>query len=37
MVNIVGVGEGKAKRYSKEFTDLIKKYVDENNILELTI
>ena len=33
MVNIVGVGEGKAKRYSKEFINLIKKYVDENNIL----
>ena len=33
MVNIVGVGEGKAKRYSNKFIDLIKKYVDENNIL----
>ena len=33
MVNIVGVGEGKAKRYSKKFTDLIKKYVDENDII----
>tara|TARA_B100001540_G_scaffold50128_1_gene45231 strand:+ start:3081 stop:5270 length:2190 start_codon:yes stop_codon:yes gene_type:complete len=33
MVNIVGVGEGKAKRYSKRFTDLIKKYVDENDII----
>ena len=33
MVNIVGVGEGKAKRYSKKFIDLIKKYVDENEII----
>ena len=33
MVNIVGVGEGKAKRYSEKFTDLIKKYVDENDII----
>ena len=33
MINIVGVGEGKAKRYSKKFTDLIKKYVDENDII----
>ena len=33
MVNIVGVGEGKAKRYSKKFTDLIKKYVEENDII----
>ena len=33
MVNIVGVGEGKSKRYSEKFTDLIKKYVDENDII----
>ena len=33
MVNIVGVGEGKAKKYSKKFIDLIKKYVDENDII----
>jgi len=33
MVNVVGVGEGKAKRYSKKFIDLIKKYVDENEII----
>ena len=33
MVNILGVGEGKAKRYSEKFTDLIKKYVDENDII----
>ena len=30
--NIPGVGPGKAKRYGKEFIDLIKKYVDENEI-----
>jgi len=30
--NIPGVGPGKAKRYGKEFVDLIKKYVDENEI-----
>ncbi|MFL2629037.1 MAG: RecQ family ATP-dependent DNA helicase [Flavobacteriaceae bacterium] len=33
IVNIVGVGEGKAKKYSKKFIDLIKKYVDENEII----
>lgn len=27
-----GVGEGKAKRYGKEFVDVIKKYVEENEI-----
>ena len=27
-----GVGEGKAKKYGKEFADFIKKYVEENNI-----
>lgn len=27
-----GVGEGKAKRYGKEFVDVIKKYVEENDI-----
>ncbi|MDD2583464.1 MAG: DNA helicase RecQ [Bacteroidales bacterium] len=27
-----GVGEGKAKRYGKEFLDLISKYVEENEI-----
>ena len=31
--NIPGVGAGKAKRYGKEFVDLIKKYVDENEII----
>ncbi len=30
--NIPGVGPGKAKRYGKEFIDLIKKYVEENEI-----
>lgn len=30
--NIPGVGEGKAKRYGKEFCDLIKKYCDDNEI-----
>ena len=29
---IQGVGEGKAKRYGKEFVELIKKYVEENEI-----
>ncbi len=30
--NLPGVGSGKAKRYGQEFVDLIKKYVDENEI-----
>lgn len=30
--NIPGVGAGKAKRYGKEFLDLIKKHVEENEI-----
>jgi len=30
--NIPGVGAGKAKRYGKEFVDLIKRHVDENEI-----
>lgn len=30
--NIQGVGEGKAKRYGKEFVELIKSYVEENEI-----
>ncbi|MDR2475507.1 MAG: DNA helicase RecQ [Bacteroidales bacterium] len=30
--NIPGVGAGKAKRYGKEFIDLIKKHVEENEI-----
>jgi len=30
--NIPGVGPGKAKRYGKEFIDIIKKHVEENEI-----
>jgi ATP-dependent DNA helicase RecQ len=30
--NCHGVGEGKAKKFGQEFVDVIKKYVDENNI-----
>jgi ATP-dependent DNA helicase RecQ len=30
--NIVGVGKGKARRYGKEFVELIGRYVEENNI-----
>ena len=30
--NIQGVGQGKARRYGKEFITLIKKYVEENEI-----
>ena len=30
--NIPGVGPGKAKRYGKEFIEIIKKYVEENEI-----
>ncbi len=33
MSNIHGVGEGKAKKYGKEFVDVIKNYVEENDIL----
>ncbi|MCL1851134.1 MAG: DNA helicase RecQ [Bacteroidetes bacterium] len=32
MVNIIGVGVGKAQKYGKPFADLIKKYVEENEI-----
>lgn len=32
LLNIQGVGEGKAKKYGKAFVDLISKYVDENDI-----
>ena len=31
--NIPGVGAGKAKRYGKEFIDLIKRHVEENEIV----
>ncbi|MEO2099426.1 MAG: DNA helicase RecQ [Flavobacteriaceae bacterium] len=33
LVNINGVGEGKAKRYGKRFIELISNYVADNNIL----
>ena len=33
MGNIHGVGEGKAKKYGKEFVDIIRTYVEENDIL----
>ncbi len=33
MTNIHGVGEGKAKKYGKEFAEVISKYVEENDIL----
>ncbi|KAB8151799.1 DNA helicase RecQ [Kordia sp. TARA_039_SRF] len=32
MKNIHGVGDGKAKKYGKDFIEFIKKYVDENDI-----
>ena len=35
LVNINGVGEGKAKRYGEKFIGLINNYVDENNIIRL--
>jgi len=31
--NIHGVGEGKAKKYGKDFVKLIEKYVDDNDII----
>ncbi|WP_298347892.1 ATP-dependent DNA helicase RecQ [uncultured Dokdonia sp.] len=31
--NVHGVGDGKAKKYGKDFVSLIKAYVDENDIL----
>ncbi|AXG71320.1 ATP-dependent DNA helicase RecQ [Kordia sp. SMS9] len=33
MKNIHGVGDGKAKKYGKDFINFIKKYVDENDIV----
>ncbi len=33
MSNVHGVGEGKAKKYGKEFVALIEKYVDDNDII----
>ncbi|MBN4081743.1 DNA helicase RecQ [bacterium AH-315-C07] len=32
LTTIAGVGQGKAKRYGKAFTEMIKKHVDENEI-----
>lgn len=32
LAGIPGVGQGKAKRYGKEFIEVIKKHVEENNI-----
>jgi ATP-dependent DNA helicase RecQ len=32
MVNITGVGVGKAQKYGQPFADLIKKYVEDNEI-----
>lgn len=32
MQNMTGVGAGKAQRYGKQFCEVIKKYVDENDI-----
>lgn len=31
--NVHGVGEGKAKKYGKEFVDLISRYVEDNDII----
>jgi len=33
LVNIHGVGEGKAKKYGKEFLELINRYVSDNDIV----
>lgn len=33
LTNIHGVGEGKAKKYGREFVELIKRYVEENDII----
>lgn len=33
LVNIHGVGEGKAKKYGKPFVDLISRYVEENDVV----
>ncbi|MHC5310775.1 DNA helicase RecQ [Myroides sp. LJL116] len=33
MANIIGVSEGKAKKYGREFVSLIKTYVEENDII----
>ena len=33
LINIHGVGEGKAKKYGKEFLQLISRYVEDNDII----
>lgn len=33
LLNIIGVGEGKAKKYGRPFVELIRGYVEENDIL----
>ncbi|MBC9797684.1 DNA helicase RecQ [Sinomicrobium weinanense] len=33
LLNVHGVGEGKAKKYGKPFTDLISRYVEDNDII----
>jgi ATP-dependent DNA helicase RecQ len=33
LINTHGVGEGKAKKYGKEFIELIKQYVEDNDIV----
>ena len=33
LYNVHGVGDGKAKKYGKEFIDLIARYVEENDII----
>ncbi|MGS2762261.1 DNA helicase RecQ [Sinomicrobium sp. M5D2P9] len=33
LLNVHGVGEGKAKKYGKPFTDLITRYVEDNDII----
>jgi ATP-dependent DNA helicase RecQ len=33
MANVHGVSEGKAKKYGQEFVELIKKYVEDNDII----
>jgi ATP-dependent DNA helicase RecQ len=33
LTNIHGVGEGKAKKYGKEFVELINRYVEDNDII----
>lgn len=33
LINIHGVGEGKAKKYGKDFVELINRYVEDNDII----